>query len=61
MGRGSNESRGLVGKLVSRGDDWAGEFSVLGADAGEESRLALGSDGEALVGDEFNERVGNVG
>ncbi len=61
MGRGSNESRGLVGKLVSGGDDWAGEFSVLGADASEESGLALGGDGEALVGDEFNERVGNVG
>jgi hypothetical protein len=35
---------------VRGGDDWAGEFSVLGADASEESRLALGSDGEAVVG-----------
>ncbi len=61
MGCGSNESRGLVGKLVSGGDDWAGEFTVLGADASEESGLALGGDGETLVGDEFNERVGNVG
>jgi hypothetical protein len=51
----------LVGKLVSGGDDWAGEFSVLSADAGEESGLALGSDGEAVVGDEFDERVSNVG
>jgi hypothetical protein len=51
----------LVGKLVSGGDDWAGEFSVLSADAGEESGLALGGDGEAVVGDEFDDRVGNVG
>ena len=43
------------------GDDWAGEFSVLSADAGEEAGLALGGDGEAVVGDEFDERVGNVG
>ena len=61
MGRDSNEGRGLVGKFVRGSDDWAGEFSVLGADAGEESGLALGGDGEALVGDEFNEGVGNVG
>ncbi len=61
MGRDSNEGRGLVGKFVRGGDDWAGEFTVLGADASEESGLALGGDGEALVGDEFNERVGNVG
>ena len=46
---------------MSGGDDWAGEFSVLSADAGEESGLALGGDGEAVVGDEFDERVGNVG
>jgi hypothetical protein len=51
----------LVGKFVSRGNDWAGELSVLGADASEEPGLALGSDGEAVVGDEFDERVGNVG
>ena len=51
----------MVGKFVRGGDDWAGEFTVLGADASEESGLALGGDGEALVGDEFNERVGNVG
>ena len=61
MGRGSNESRGLVGKFVRGGNDWTGELSVLSANASEESGLALGGDGEALVGDEFNERVGNVG
>jgi hypothetical protein len=33
----------------------------LSADAGEESGLALGSDGKAVVGDEFDERVSNVG
>ena len=51
----------MVGKLVSGGNDWAGEFSVLSADAGEESGLALGSDGEAVVSDEFDERISNVG
>ena len=51
----------MVGKFVRRGNDWADEFSVLGADASEESGLALGSDGESVVGDEFNKRVGNVG
>ena len=43
------------------GNDWAGELSVLSADAGEESGLALGSDGETMVGDEFDKGVGNVG
>ncbi len=61
MGRGSNEGRGLVGNFVRGGNDWAGELSVLGADASEESGLPLGGDGEAVVGDEFDERVGNVG
>ena len=51
----------MVREFVRGGNNWAGEFSVLGADAGEESGLALGGDGEALVGDKFNERVGNVG
>ena len=33
----------------------------MGADAGEEAGLTLGGDGEAVVGDELDERVGNVG
>ena len=61
MGSDSNEGRGLVGKLVSGGDDWAGKFTVLGADASEEAGLALSGNGEAVVGDEFDKRVGNVG
>ena len=43
------------------GNDWTGELSVLSADASEESGLALGGDGEAVVGNKFDERVGNVG
>ena len=51
----------MVGKFVRGGNNWAGELSVLSADAGEESGLALGSDGKTMVGDEFDERIGNVG
>jgi len=51
----------LVRKFVRRGNNWAGKLSVLSADASEESGLALGGDGEAVVGNEFDERVGNVG
>ena len=43
------------------GDDGAGEITILRANAREESGLALGGKGQPVVGDEFDERVGNVG
>ena len=43
------------------GDDGAGEITILRANACEESGLALGGKGQPVVGDEFDERVGNVG
>ena len=48
-------------ELVGGGHCRAGQLAVLDADAGEEAGLALAGTGETLVGDQFNEGIGDVG
>ena len=47
-------------KLVGRGDRRTGQFAILDTDAGEETGLALAGAGETLVGNQLDERIGDI-